>query len=113
MAALGHSDSLSGRLGDVCDRYAEIIRRTRVEQKFSEAEMNALRDCCNGTIFAPAQLIAGAVLANFEDSAVDGLYDKWGIDGLETARKLNALTFAEQVALVENIEKFWAEVRNG
>lgn len=109
-AALIHADSISGRIGNICDRYAQIVRRARIAQRFSGAELNALRDCCNGTIFSPAELISGAVLANFEDSAPDGLYDKWGIDGAATAAKLRTLTYVDQVALVEDIERFWVGV---
>lgn len=112
-AAIEGAQSTSGRLGAVCDRYSEICRRTRVAQRFSEAELNAIRDCCNGSWFEPAQLIDGAVLANFEDSLVDGLAEKWGIDPDETAGKLRALGFADQVALVEEIERFWREEYSG
>jgi hypothetical protein len=108
--ALKGADSISGRLGQICDRFAEINRRARIQQRFSAAELNALRDCSNGTWFDPAKLIDGAVLANFEDSAPDGLYAKWGIDGPATADKLRGLSYADQVALVEDIEKFWQAV---
>lgn len=106
-AAIEGCDSISGRLGTLCDRYAEIIRRTRVASRFTEAELNALRDCCNGTWFEPAQLIDGAIRANFDDSLPDGLADKWDVDPDKVRAKLDALTYADQVALVENIEKFW------
>ena len=111
-AALKNADSISGRLGDICDRYAESNRRARISQRFSEAELNALRDCCNGTWFAPAQLIDGAVLANFKDSAPDGLYEKWEIDAPATIAKLRELAYPDQVALVEDIETFWRGVAN-
>jgi len=100
-------ESISGRLGQICDRYTEIRRRARIKQRFSEEELSALRDCCNGTIFGPAQLIDGAVLANFEDSLIDGLAEKWEIDAATTITKLRDLTYPDQVALVENIELFW------
>ena len=58
-AALKDADSISGRLGQICDRFAETNRRARIAQRFSEAELNAFRDCCNGTWFEPAQLIDG------------------------------------------------------
>lgn len=99
--------SLSGRLSTIADRYLEILRRARVASRFSEPELNAMRDCCNGTWFEPAQLIDGAILANVEDSRVDGLYEKWGIDGDALAAKLRSLIFADQVALVEEIEQWW------
>jgi hypothetical protein len=110
--ALKGTDSISGRLGQICDRFAETNRRARIRQQFNEAELNAFRDCCNGTIFGPAQLIDGAVLANFEDSAPDGLYEKWEIDAPATIAKLRGLTYPDQVALVEDIEAFWRGVAN-
>lgn len=102
--------STSGRLGAICDRFAEIKRRARIRQRFSEGELMAVRDCCNGTWFEPAALIDGAVLANFEDSIQDGIAEKWEIDAQAAIVKLRALTFAEQVALVEDIEAFWRSV---
>lgn len=106
--AIGASPpSLSGRLSTIADRYLEILRRSRIARQFSEAELNAMRDCCNGTWFEPAQLIDGAILANVEDSRIDGLYENWGIDGASLCEKLRGLSFAEQVALVEEIEQWW------
>lgn len=100
----------SRRLGVICDRYAEICRRARVAGKFSAAQMNALRDCSNGTSFEPASLIDGSVLANFCDALLDGIAEKWGIDADATRQALAALTYPDQVALVEEIEKFWRGV---
>lgn len=111
-AALQGAESISGRLGQICDRYAETNRRARIAQRFSEAELNAFRDCCNGTWFEPAALVDGAVLANFEDSLQDGVAEKWGIDAPATITKLRALDYHEQVALVEDIEAFWRSVAN-
>lgn len=111
-AALDGADSISGRIGQICDRYAEINRRARITHRFSEPEINAFRDCCNGTWFEPAQLIDDAVLANFEDSLIDGIADKWQIDAPATIEKLRGLTYADQVALVEDIETFWRTVAN-
>ena len=104
------SGGQSRRLGDIAERFGEIVRRARIRQRFPEAELNALRDCCNGTLFQPAQLIDGAVLANFEDSLIDGLAEKWGIDAAAVTAKLAGLSFADQVALVEDIEAFWRGV---
>lgn len=106
--AIGVSpDSLSGRLSVIADRYLEILRRTRAARQFSDAELNALRDCCNGTWFDPAALIDGAILANVADSREDGLFEKWEIDGEALMAKLRALPFADQVAMVEDIEQWW------
>lgn len=111
--ALKGADSISGQLGKICDRYAETNRRARIAQRFSEAELNAMRDVCNGTWFEPAQLIDGSVLANFEDSLQDGIAEKWSIDAPATVAKLRDLTYPDQVALVEDIESFWRGVADG
>lgn len=100
------SGSQSRRLSTIADRYDEIIRRSRIGKRFSERQMNALRDCCSGTLFEPPGLIDGAVRANFEDSLLDGLAEKWEIDTAETIEILRGLTFSDQVALVEEIESF-------
>ena len=100
------TESVSSRLGAVCGRYGEIVRRARIAARFTEPELDALRDCCNGTLFDPAQLIDGAILANFEDSLVDGLAEKWDIDPEALAAKLRGLPYSDQVALVEDIEAF-------
>jgi len=102
--ALKGAESISGRLGQICDRYAEINRRARISQRFSEAELGAFRDCCYDTQFTPAQLIDGAVLAKFDDAVIDGIAEKWGIDAPATAAKLRGLTYPDQVALAEDIE---------
>lgn len=110
--AIGASPaSVSGRLSTIADRYLEILRRTRVARLFSEAEINAMRDVCNGTWFEPAQLIDGAILANVEDGEADGLYEKWEIDGAALREKLRGLDFTHQVALVEEIEQWWRTQR--
>jgi hypothetical protein len=43
-----------------------------------------------------------------EDSLADGLAEKWQIDGAALVEKLRALTFAQEVKLVEQIEAWWA-----
>lgn len=111
-AALEGVESVSGRIGAICDRYAETNRRARISTTFSAAQLNAFRDCCNGTWFEPAQLIDGAILANFEDSLIDGLAEKWDIDPTATIAKLRGLTYPDQVALVEDIETFWRGIAN-
>ena len=109
-AVVGDVPKLSPRLAVIADRYGEILWRARIDRRFSSAEFNALCDFCNGTSFEPAKLIDGAVLANFEASIIDGIAQKWEIDADLIAAKLRALTYADQVALVEKIEQFWRGV---
>jgi hypothetical protein len=107
ISGIGADELISGRPGIIYGRYHEIMRRILIENKFTEAELNSLRDCCNGTSFLDALHIFGAVQENFEDSLVDGLAEKWGIDPIALTSKLSELNYFEQVALVESIEKYW------
>lgn len=102
------SFSLSGRINAIADRYGAIVKRCQADNArlFSEAEQNAMRDCCNGTWFEP--VFAGSVLANVSDAIpLDGLDKKWEIDGKVLITKLESLDLAHEVALIESIEQFW------
>ena len=103
-AAIDGAESVSGRLGSICDRYAEITRRAKIEGIFSADELNAFQDCCKGSIFSPAKYFSGAVMIIFDDALGGGLAGKWGIDATAAINKLAALTYVEQVALIEYIE---------
>jgi hypothetical protein len=97
----------------VTKRYAEIIERSGIAKMFSDAEHNAFRDCCNGTHFAPAYQIENGVLINFENALEDGIAEKYEIDASATIAMLRELTFTDQVALVEYIERFWRDDQKG
>lgn len=97
----------SRRVNVIGDRYAEILRRERIEKQFSEAEWNALRDMLNGTLSEPAELIRGSLQMGWEDSVEDGLAEKWDVDPQVLADKLGALTYVQEVAVVEAVERWW------
>ncbi|WP_236213437.1 hypothetical protein [Metapseudomonas otitidis] len=103
----------SKRVNVIGDRYAEILRRERIERLFDEAELNALRELLNGTVNEPAELIRGSLRMSWEDAIEDGLAEKWGLDGPATLQKLSALTYVQEVALVEAVERWWRERGNG
>ena len=107
-AAMGDVGSLSGEINKSIDRYNEVIRRHRgVEQQFSGAEMNALRDVANGWVAEPAARIAGGLALEFSDSLPDGIAEKWEINADALLAKLRALTYADELALVAGIEAWW------
>ena len=106
------SFSLSGRINAIADRYGAIVKRCQADNArlFSEAEQNAIRDCCNGTWFEPA--FQGSVVDNVEDAIpLEGLDKKWQVDGPALVEKLRALDLAHEIALIESIEQFWRNVR--
>lgn len=110
LANNGGGRGLSHRLAQVSDRYLEALRRARASwPPFSEAEWSLLRDAMNGTLHEPAAMIA-ALDQGIEDAiALDGLDAKWSVDGPALLAKLRGLDFMQEVALVEAVERWWAE----
>lgn len=107
-AAMGEGITLSGEINRSIDRYNEVIRRHRgVADQFSEAELNALRDVANGWIADPAATIAGGLALELSDSLPDGIANKWDINAPSLIAKLNALPYADELALVAGIEAWW------
>lgn len=107
----GGGRGLSHRLAQIADRYSEMLRRADLPD-LSEAEMNALRDAMNGTLAEPAALIRGMPWISIEDSLPDGLAEKWQINGAALVDKLRALTFVQEIALIEAVEAWWAGRRD-
>jgi len=106
-------DINSGRVNQVLDRYAEILRRERIEKLFTDAQWNALRDMLNGTLSEPAELIRGSLAMSWEDSIEDGIAEKWDVDPQSMQQKLAALTYVQEVAIVEAVERWWRDQRDG
>lgn len=105
----GGGNGLSHRLAQIGDRYLEMLRRTDLPT-LSEAEINALRDSNNGTWHEPAAAIRGALWIGIEDGLPDGLAEKWDIDGKVLVEKLRSMTYAQEVKLIEQIEKWWRTI---
>lgn len=108
MANNGGGTGVSHRLAQIGDRYLEILRRTPLPD-LSEAEMQALRDVNNGTWHEPATVIRGTLWIGVDDSLPDGLSEKWQIDSAALVAKLRAMSYVQEVKLVEQIEKWWRE----
>lgn len=101
----GAGDSLSGGINRSLDRYGEILRRARIDERFTPAEMDCIRDVCTGWLAEPAATIAGGIGLELLDSIPDGIGEKWGVDVRALAARVDALPFADQIALVESIER--------
>lgn len=105
----GGGTGLSHRLSQIADRYCEILRRTRLPD-FTESETSLLHDACNGVWHEPASTIRGALAQGVEDAIdLDGLDEKWSVDGLALIEKLRGLDFIQEVKLVEDIERYWSD----
>lgn len=100
-------NGLSGRIADIVERYGLIVEleRRALENLFSETELNALTDAIWSTALGNGAIVLGVILADFEDSGPDGLYDKWGVDAPEVIRKLKGLSVGQEIALVELLER--------
>lgn len=96
----------------VADRYLQVIRRCR--PTLSRQEWLLVCDSLNSTItWDNAELLA-ATWAGIEDSIkLDGLADKWGVDGPGLVARLQALSYPETVAMVDTVERFWHLVSAG
>lgn len=103
-AGNGESPSLVAKRD--LERYRAIVGAAELELSFSTAELNAIFDSCNGTIFEPFTADPG-ICHNVQDALLDGLGDKWEVDGDKLVAKLRKLTPAQSWALVEKIERYW------
>jgi hypothetical protein len=94
-------ESLSGRLNQVADRYAELIRRERdsVRALFTAAEWQILCDACADWRPDPASVIPGGAALCVADAARDGV----NVGALK--EKLFELTPARCFVLCELIEE--------
>lgn len=110
---LPEGDSLSGRINAIADRYGEIIDRARrqVLRDLTENELLAVRTVSASwaTRHEPAGVLLGGLAAEVEDACIAGgdLHDQgWtGTDAQAIVAKLQAMTPAEQLALIEWLER--------
>ena len=97
--ALENAASTSGRLSRICDRYLEIVKQLRPEQKFTPDELVKIVGCCDGVIFSPARIIDIDIVNNFTGS------DWMSSAGAVIEQKIRRLSYPEYIALAEFIEK--------
>lgn len=102
---IGETPSMSGRLNQIIDRYAEIMRRDTNDllKRFTDAELFAVRAACHSWFAEPAAAVPGGIRLEVLDA-----------DGSELAMspaqvtaladKLASLTTAEEITLLE-----WAQ----
>jgi hypothetical protein len=102
----GYEDNRSGRLNTVAERYAGILAAHT--PAFTEFEWCAICDALNGPYMGlgdPSSV--RFAWASISDAATEGLGEKWRVDAHELARRVRALSFAESVALIEVVQRFW------
>lgn len=112
LAARGAGDGdgdRSATIRTILARYDEVCRRELPD--LSESELSLCRDSLNGVIFDednPASV--SWVVLNVADSIRAGnLAAKWSVDARKLIAKLNATTYTQRLALVDDAERFWVQ----
>jgi hypothetical protein len=96
-------------------RYYTALRQARAElrEKLSGAELSAVLDVLNGHWFAEAGSVAYIALEVADACRLNGLDEKWQINGPYLVGLLQALTYIEAAALADAAERWWARVGAG
>jgi hypothetical protein len=88
-------------------RYYDTIARSLATLTFSEAEASAICDALNGTMLDSPDTYRFAWAEIADADRLNGLGEKWGVDGQALAARVRALHPAELVALVDAVDRFW------
>lgn len=104
----------SATIAKALDRYFYALASARrgLRSRFSEAEQGILLDVANGALFA-APCAVGFIEAEVAAAIVDGVADKWGVDGPALIKKLKALSYTEKLALIDAAERWWHRAGRG
>ena len=104
----GGGTGITARITQICDRYAEIMRRSL--PRLSATELEAVQAAMVSRQPTNASAVRGMIWLAVEDALIDGLAEKHEIDGPALVGKLKALTYPEDVALLEVVEAHWTRV---
>lgn len=98
------SQTMAQDLGRLYALYDRALR----EIDLTENEAMLIVDALNGVLIGAD---AGALLwANIEDSIrLDGLDEKWSVDGPALVEKLQAMTATQAMAVLDAAERFWQQ----
>ena len=101
------STDRSATIAKSLDRYFYALNSARrgLRERFSAAEQGLLIDVLNGTLFASPCAI-GFLEHEVADGIVDGLAERWHVDGAALMKKLKALSYAEKLALIDAAERW-------
>lgn len=96
------------------DRYYAVISAELAALELSESEAMLIVDALNGTIAEPAAAQRTMLWAGVADAiALDGLAEKWVVDGDALTTKLRGLSLAGSLAVIDAAERYWAAVGRG
>lgn len=104
--AQGDRSTVASRM---MERYAEMCRR-EVLPEFAQAELDLLRDALNGWPPEPVASVGWLAMGVRDAITLDHLDAKWGADGPALLAKLDALDYAGCCAVLDAVERFWAQM---
>lgn len=102
-------DNMSAVINASLERYAAVLAagRRSLLDLLDESEMGLIIDALNNPMFREPSAIS-VITASIEDAIdMDAAAAKWGVDDAALLEKLQGLTYAEQVALVDAVERWW------
>jgi len=104
----------SATIAKSLDRYFYAIDAARrgLRERFSAGEQGLLLYVANGALFASPCAI-NFIEHEVAAGIVDGLAEKWQVDGPALVEKLAALTYCEKLALVDAAERWWHRAARG
>lgn len=108
-------DVCSGVIGQGLARYYALLReaRGRLREQLTPTELSAILDVLNGHWWSE-QLCVVEIWATIEDGCrLDGLAQKWNIDGPALIAKIKRLDLVAVHALADACIRFWHRVGHG
>jgi hypothetical protein len=85
-------------------RYYQLLERELRWVRLSEGEASLLCDALNGSLIDDPQVLE-AEIADACD--LDGLHAKWAIDRDALLASLRSWTYAQRVAVLDAVERYW------
>lgn len=96
-------ESLSGAINKTVDRFDQVLKQTDLQQ-FTPSEINTMLRAISGTLYEPAEIIAG-FWQGIQDDLVDDLTGEIDAADMTLIEKLKLLTYPQEVALFERLEQ--------
>lgn len=95
--------SLSGAINQTVDRYDQILSAVGLPV-FTPSEINTMLNAISGTLYEPAEMIAG-FWQGIQDDLADDLTGEIDAADMTLIEKLKTLTYPQEVALLERLEQ--------
>ena len=109
IGTIDENTNLSGRINSIIVRYGGILEKDC--PKLTTGEWLAIVEILNSTWRETESSrldIARSLWAEIADSGPDGIGEKWEIDVEELAQQVRRMSYAEQCAIIEVVNRFWS-----